>query len=197
MIWRLEMQHVLVAYASRHGATRGIALQIGETLRSRGVPATVLATEEAPDPSAFDGVVLGSATYMGRWLEEADAYLQGHLDRLRQMPTWLFSSGPVGNERVDKQGRDVLAPPPFLVDLASRVGARGTRVFFGRWDPSDPPASVAERLFRILPVSRDVLPIGDFRDWDAIAAWASGIADELREPRTGAVAGNAAGEAAG
>ncbi|HEY8238644.1 MAG TPA: hypothetical protein VIF63_04340, partial [Candidatus Limnocylindrales bacterium] len=69
--------------------------------------------------------------------------------------------------------------PAFLTDAALDVRARGTRVFFGRWDPSDPPIGVGERLFRILPVSKELMPIGDFRDWPAIEAWAREIAREL------------------
>jgi menaquinone-dependent protoporphyrinogen oxidase len=30
-----------------------------------------------------------------------------------------------------------------------------------------------------MPAARDSLPAGDFRDWDAIAAWAQEIASEL------------------
>jgi len=30
-----------------------------------------------------------------------------------------------------------------------------------------------------MPATRDLLPAGDFRDWDEIDAWARGIADEL------------------
>ena len=30
-----------------------------------------------------------------------------------------------------------------------------------------------------MPAARDAMPEGDFRDWDAIDAWAAGIAAEL------------------
>jgi hypothetical protein len=33
-----------------------------------------------------------------------------------------------------------------------------------------------------MPASKDILPPGDFRDWDAIAAWAHRIATEIAEP---------------
>jgi menaquinone-dependent protoporphyrinogen oxidase len=36
-----------------------------------------------------------------------------------------------------------------------------------------------ERLVRLMPAARLVLPAGDFRDWDAIEAWAHEIAAEL------------------
>jgi menaquinone-dependent protoporphyrinogen oxidase len=40
---------------------------------------------------------------------------------------------------------------------------------------------LAERLSRLLPVSKEVLPVGDFRDWPAIEGWAREIARELKE----------------
>jgi menaquinone-dependent protoporphyrinogen oxidase len=174
------MTHVMVAYATRHGATRGIAERIGETLRAEGLQATVVDIAQSPDPRSADALVIGSAAYMGKWLDDAVAFVRQHRAFAATRPTWLFSSGPVGTELVDKQGNDVLAPPPFLSRAAEDVHARGTRVFFGRWDPDDPPMSVAERLFRMVPVSKEVLPIGDFRDWPAIEAWAREIARELQ-----------------
>ena len=174
------MHRVLVVYASRHGATRGIALRIGKTLEAEGFATTILPAHEAPHPMIADAVVIGSATYMGKWLDEAAAYVQEHHKALAGLPTWLFSSGPVGTESVDKQGRSVLEDPTQVREFAAHLLARGTRVFFGRWDPSDPPASLAERLFRLMPVSRELLPIGDFRDWDAIDGWARAIAHDLR-----------------
>jgi menaquinone-dependent protoporphyrinogen oxidase len=56
---------------------------------------------------------------------------------------------------------------------------RDHRVFLGAYDPSDPPKSLSERIVRLMPGSRGILPPGDFRDWDAIEAWAHGIAASL------------------
>jgi menaquinone-dependent protoporphyrinogen oxidase len=117
---------------------------------------------------------------MGKWLDDVAAYVRRHEALLKHRPTWLFASGPVGKDRVDKQGHDLLAPPPFLTAAARDIGARGARVFFGRWDPADPPMSLAERLFRMVNISREVLPVGDFREWPEIEAWAREIAAELK-----------------
>ena len=173
------MADVMVVVGSRHGATRGIADRIAETLRSEGLVVSFFDAAEAPSPQAADAVVIGGAAYMGKWLDEVTAYIRNHRDILSSRPTWLFSSGPIGDERVDKQGRDVLAPPSFLVEAARDLGSLGTKVFFGRWDPSDPPMNIGERLFRIMSISRDVLPVGDYRDWAAIEDWAHEIARAL------------------
>jgi menaquinone-dependent protoporphyrinogen oxidase len=52
-------------------------------------------------------------------------------------------------------------------------------VFFGAWNPDAPPVGIAERMMRLAPAARDALPAGDFRDWDAIDAWAHALAADL------------------
>jgi menaquinone-dependent protoporphyrinogen oxidase len=52
-------------------------------------------------------------------------------------------------------------------------------VFFGASDPTDPPKTISERLVRMMPAAKGVLPAGDFRDWSAIEAWAREIARSL------------------
>jgi menaquinone-dependent protoporphyrinogen oxidase len=177
------MTQVMVVVGSRHGATRGIAERIGETLRKEGLEVAIYNADQAPGPQWADAVVIGGAAYMGKWLDEVTEYISRHHVALSERPTWVFSSGPVGTETVDKKGRDVLEPPEYLRDAAADVLAEGMQVFFGRWDPTDEPVTFAERLFQKLPIPNSILPVGDFRDWEAIDAWARSIARELAEER--------------
>jgi menaquinone-dependent protoporphyrinogen oxidase len=172
---------VLVAWASRHGSTQGIAERIAERLAADGLDAEARPVTDVRDVAAYDAVVVGSAAYMFHWLKEASAFVRRHRADLALRPTWLFSSGPIGTDLVDAKGRDVMETsiPKELPELARLVGARGTRIFFGAWDPTAPPVGMAERLMRFVPASAE-LPAGDFRDWPAIEAWADEIATELR-----------------
>ena len=68
---------VLVAAASKYGATAEIAEAIGRGLREGGVAADVRPVEQAGDLSGYAGVVLGSAVYVGRWLEPAPPLRRG------------------------------------------------------------------------------------------------------------------------
>ena len=72
---------MLVAYASRHGATREIAEAIAAALLARGVTADArdVATIDGLEP--YDAVVLGSAVYFGKWLEPARAFAAHRWDR--------------------------------------------------------------------------------------------------------------------
>lgn len=176
---------ILVAYASRHGATRGIAERIAETLKRGGLEVTLQPVEEADRVEAYDAFVIGSAAYMSSWMKEATAFLRRNRDFLASRPLWLFSSGPVGTETVDAKGQDVLkaAEPREFAEFADALHPRDERVFFGAYDPDTEPAGLMERLgapFLRMPSVREALPAGDFRDWPAIEAWAEGIARDLQ-----------------
>ena len=176
---------VLIAYASRHGATQGIAERIADRLRANGLDAEARPAAEIRDVSRFDAFVVGGAAYMSHWLNDATRFVQRNRALLAERPTWLFSSGPIGTDTVDKDGRDVLevTVPKEFAGLRAAIHPRGEKVFFGARNPAARPIGVAERLFALMPAAKDALPKGDFRDWPAIDAWADEIATELSEPR--------------
>ncbi len=170
---------VLVAYASKYGATEGIAERIGETLGRTGLDVDVRPVGEA-EPAGYDAFVIGSAAYAGHWRKEARKFVKHHHDELDAHPVWLFSSGPLGIDDVDAKGRDVreASTPKDIPGLSETVHARDHRVFFGKLDPDE--LRGPESLVTKVPRGKDLLPSGDFRDWDDIAAWAEAIGRELQ-----------------
>ncbi len=170
---------VLVAYATKYGATGEIAERIAGRLRASGLDAEAQPVGAAGDLSGYEAFVIGSAAYMGRWLKEAAGFVRRNRAALAGRPVWLFSSGPLGTEATDAQGRDLreLAEPKEFAEFREAIGPRGTRVFFGALDPGR--LGLRDRLVRAMPAGRALLPEGDFRDWQAIEAWAGQIADEL------------------
>jgi menaquinone-dependent protoporphyrinogen oxidase len=177
---------ILVAYASRHGATRGIAERIAGTLERTGLDVTLQPVESVGPVDGYGAFVIGSAAYMGGWLGEATTFVRRHRDLLADRPVWLFSSGPTGTEAVDAKGRDQLkaSEPKEFAEFARTIRPREKRVFFGAYDPDAEPAGLAEglmaRFMRFAPAVRQALPAGDFRDWPAIEAWAESIARVLQ-----------------
>jgi menaquinone-dependent protoporphyrinogen oxidase len=171
----------LVAYPTRHGATTGIAERIARTLNEKGIPAEALPVDDVRDVTAYDAVVLGSVTYMFHWLKEATRFARRHREELAARPVWPVSSGPLGTDLVDDQGRDVreTSRPKEFDELTGLLGVRGERVFFGAYDAEAAPIGVTERAMRHLPAAKDMLPSGDFRDWTSIESWAGEIAAEL------------------
>lgn len=176
--------HVLVAYASRHGATQGIAERVAETLRASGLEVEALGVKEVKSLAGYDAFVIGSAAYMFHWEKDASSFVRRHREEIAAKPVWLFSSGPLGTEPLDEQGRDqkVTAIPKEIPDLIGAVNAREHRVFFGAYEQGRKPVGLAERFVNRMPAARDALPHGDFRDWPEIEAWAREIAAELGQP---------------
>lgn len=173
---------VLVAYASRHGATAGIAERIASGLEAAGLEADARSLGQDVDAGPYDAFVIGGATYMAHVMKDVTAFAKRNQALLSERPVWLFSSGPLGTDRVDAEGHDVLEStrPKEFEKLSETLHVRGEQVFFGAWDPEAPPIGVAEKLMKLMPAAKDALPAGDFRDWDAVDAWTAEIAAALR-----------------
>jgi menaquinone-dependent protoporphyrinogen IX oxidase len=166
---------VLVVAASRHGATAEIATALARELadgpagRDAALRTIAVPADHRPDPGPFDAVLLGSAVYAGRWLEPALAYAARYADALRNRPVWLFSSGPIGARPFPPD------EPHDTAALLALTGARGHRVLPGRLDTAR--LTVGERAM----VTAMRAPVGDFRDWAEIAAWARQIAAKVTD----------------
>ncbi len=166
-------QPILVAYATKHGATAEIAQRIAAVLRAAGFTADPVDLESGPELAGYGAVVLGSAVYMGGWRKEAADFLKHNEPALAGLPVWLFSSGPTG------QGDPVALTkgwrfPDALLPIAVRIGVRDMALFGGDLEKEN--LGFLEKM-----VIKGVhAPLGDYRDWPAIEAWAAGIADALR-----------------
>jgi menaquinone-dependent protoporphyrinogen oxidase len=182
---------VFVGYASRHGATQGIAERIATRLERPGIEVTLRPVDEADSVDEYDAFVIGSAAYMGGWLGQATTFVRQHRELLARCPVWLFSSGPIGSELVDAKGRDQLeaSAPKEFAEFSTTIQPRAEQVFFGAYNPDAGPIGMAEgvmaRFMRVVPAIRQALPAGDFRDWNAIDAWAETIARDLQHVQGG------------
>jgi menaquinone-dependent protoporphyrinogen oxidase len=158
---------ILVTAASRHDATAEVAQAIAKTLERPGIEVEVRRPEEVGHLAAFDGVVLGSAIYAGHWLKPAKDLVERTSSRMRDLPIWLFSTGPIG---------DPLKPEGLPVDVAPMLqqsGAREHRLFGGRLDKQE--LGFGEKaIVRMVGAAE-----GDYRPWDEIEAWAKEIAATL------------------
>jgi menaquinone-dependent protoporphyrinogen oxidase len=159
---------VLVAYASKHGSTQGIAERIAEKLRQLGKEAEAQPVETVKDPGSYEALVIGSAVYYGSWLKDATEWVHRNRAILAQRPVWLFSVGPLGTEVKDAEQQ-----PKEMAEFQQSIKPRDQRIFFGALDHNR--LSFPERM--VLKAVR--APEGDFRDWEAIDAWAATIAQNL------------------
>jgi menaquinone-dependent protoporphyrinogen oxidase len=158
---------VLVSAASRHGSTAGIAEAIGTALAAAGLEVDVRRPEDVTTVAPYDGVVLGSGVYAGRWLEPVKRLIARDADDLAFKPVWLFSSGPLGDPPKPEE------EPAEMAALRASVHPVEAVVFPGKLDRHE--LGFAEKAI----VAVVHAPDGDFRTWEPVTAWASRIARTL------------------
>jgi menaquinone-dependent protoporphyrinogen oxidase len=163
---------VLIAYATRYGATRSIAERIAARLREHGHQVVVHATVRPIDAAMYDAVVVGSSVYNQAWLPAAQEFVRQNLDALAGRPTWMFSVGALRNPgRVGQIG--ARRYPQKIGGVRGYVVARDYRYFSGEF--------YRERIGRLGAWLWRACggQFGDFRNWSDVDAWAHGIAGAL------------------
>ncbi len=164
---------VLVVYGSKRGGTERLARQVATTLTSCGHAVELRSAAAAVELAEFDAVVIGGALYAGLWHRAARRFARRHVDALQQLPVWLFSSGPLDDSASQRE----LPPTPAVARIQRRLDARGHATFGGRL-ARDAHGFIAHAM-------AEGGKSGDFRDMQAVDAWARRIADALaRAPVT-------------
>ena len=154
--------HVLIAYGSKRGGTAGLAAMIGDAFADAGWEVDVCRAADVHDLTGFDAVVVAGALYMNRWHRDARRFVSRCGARLRELPVWLVSSGPLD----DSADAGELPAVRQVAKLAARIGARGQITFGGRLTPDARgfPASAMART-----------KSGDWRNPDAVRAWVAAL----------------------
>lgn len=161
---------VLVAYASRRGSTAEIAETVAATLRREGLGVCLERAEDVQSLEPYDAVVLGSAVYMKRWRGDARHFLKKHRKALKQIPFWVFSSGPVGDPANDNPEWN---EPPKIAEKVEEMAGRD-HVVFGGSLPAEPQGLMEKAMIEATPRE-----FRDRRDWAQIRDWAHQIATQL------------------
>jgi menaquinone-dependent protoporphyrinogen oxidase len=162
----------LVTWGSKRGGTEGIARIIGEVLRERGFSVDLRPASDIGSLAGIDAVVVGGALYANRWHRDARKFVARHARRLRELPVWMFSSGPLD----DSAARRELPASGQVRALIDRIGARSHITFGGRLEANATgfPAHAMAKTHA-----------GDWRDPARIRAWANQLADELPAAHAG------------
>ena len=182
---------VLVAYATAHGSTRGIAERIAERLRESGLHIDLRDLGEGYLPGQYDAFVLGSAIHNGKWLAEATRAIESAADALRRRPAWLFSVSTIGEEssglgRLPSWAARKLRPEPrHVTDFRRLFDVRGHHAFAGVVTRGD--WGRFGNVFLHAMGGR----FGDLRNWQEVDRWAAAIAEGLSLLDTGPAPGPA------
>lgn len=161
---------ILVAYVSPKGSTAGIAEAIGKELRSAGYTVDVVEMKSVRSLEGYRAVVIGGPFYSGKVVSGVGKFVGRYHETLAKLPVAAFTVGvaPVGRDPVQiseakKTFHKALAP---LEPVAETI-------FAGRIDLSN--LSFIQKWM----VGKVNAPVGDFRDWEAIAKWARSLPGKL------------------
>ena len=164
------MARILVAYATKKGSTAEIAQAIAKELQAAGHSADAVEIAQGASPAGYDAVVIGGPLYLGK-IEGMGKFVQRHSPELARVPVAAFvvclaavTKDPEGMAWADKALNAALDP---LRPVAETI-------FAGRLD--------LEKLswFQRFAVKKAKSPVGDFRDWAAIAAWARELPGKMK-----------------
>jgi menaquinone-dependent protoporphyrinogen oxidase len=157
---------ILVAYASRAGSTAEVAERVAARLCAHGLAAEAKPVGEVADLSGYSAAVLGSGVYYGSWLSAMTGFAQDHAAELRGMPVALFT---LHMQHRGDTPEEQAARAQYTATTRALVAPVDEVFFAGRVDPSR--LSLLERLAVRFVGS----PVGDFRDWSRIEAWANAL----------------------
>jgi menaquinone-dependent protoporphyrinogen oxidase len=175
--WGTGTPRILVAYASASGSTREIAEFIGRVLGGLEAEVDVESADHAGDPASYDAVIVGSAIRYDRWMPEARSFVKAHEESLRRLPVAYFLACLAASGGTAKTERQTLAYAEKVRALAPSVEPVSFGRFAGKLEYRKLSLLVrllSRALFVIMRVRE-----GDYRDWNAIEAWAKDCHREL------------------
>jgi menaquinone-dependent protoporphyrinogen oxidase len=170
---------VLVAYASQYGSTGGVADAIAQALCAGGMAADVKLVNNVDDLSGYRAVVVGSPVQDDAWMDDAIDFVQANRDALSKVPVAYFLTcmtlgldpQPEGRERMARVLQQVQEQVPGVAPVDEGLFA-GT-IPVGYLSP------ILGGAYKVLGYHEDDFQGLDFRDWDAIRAWAEGLGSKL------------------
>jgi menaquinone-dependent protoporphyrinogen oxidase len=118
----------------------------------------------------YAAVIVGSAIRAGRWLPEASAFVKNHREALAARKTAFFTLCMTLQQDTPEHREKVAA---YLKPVREILDPDEIEFFAGKMD---------YRKLALVPrpiVERMKVPEGDFRNWDAIGAWADALGNEM------------------
>jgi menaquinone-dependent protoporphyrinogen oxidase len=157
-----SMAKILIIYASKKGSTAEIAQAIAKELQTLGHHADVTDIATIPSPAGYAAVVIGGPMYMGHIDSRVGKFTKRYAGELAKLPVAGFvvclaaaSKDPEGMVWAEKALKKALTP---VLPVAETI-------FAGKLDLEN--LSWLERWM----IKKVNSPVGDFRDWAAIASW--------------------------
>lgn len=168
---------ILIAYATKHGATSSIAAKIADVLCQEGFQVDLKLARKVTDISAYDAVIVGSPVYIGGWLRGARQFLYKNKDVLATVKVAIFITCTYLKDENDTPERRAHAKQLYIDPVLDELLDI---------EPISCGILSGEFLYRELyPVEYILMrlakfPEGDFRNEEKITAWALEISALLQ-----------------
>lgn len=164
---------ILVAYASACGSTGGVAEAIGKGLCAKGAQVDMRLMKNVSGLSSYDAVVLGSAIRRASWLSEAIAFVEQNQGSLSRMPVAYFLTCLAMVRDTEESRRLAGTYMKSVLRSAPAVHPVDLGLFAGVLDYDK--MNVFTRMIMQSKMKDKGVTEGDYRNWDAIRAWAAGL----------------------
>lgn len=161
-------EKILVAYATRFGATGEIAETIAATLRENGKDAEAKPIHDVYDITPYTTIILGSPIYSHKVLPEIVTFVRDHQNMLREIPVLGFLSGYT---LIDISPERKKAASQAFDGVRTYIDIRETGFFAGK--VPDDGFSLREKA----AMKMEGIKPGDFRNMETIRSWTRGLID--------------------
>ena len=168
---------ILIAYATKHGATSSIAAKIADALCEEGFQVDLKLARKVQDVTEYDAVIVGSPIYIGQWLRGAKQFLNRYRDALAGKHVAAFITCTYLQDGNDTPERRAHAKELYIDPVFEKLP---------EIEPVSPGILSGEFLYKELyPVEYILMKLakfseGDFRNEEKIRAWALEISALLQ-----------------
>jgi menaquinone-dependent protoporphyrinogen oxidase len=166
----LVAAQVAIAYASKAGSTAEVADFIGRRLAGRGLAVDVRRAGNVRSLDGYRTVLVGSAIRAGHWLSEASGFVESNRSALASRQAAFFTLCMTLSQDTPQKREQVAA---YLKPVRAALEPQRMAFFAGKMEYRK--LALGPRLI----AKAMKVPEGDFRNWDAIGAWADQLAQEL------------------
>ena len=164
------MSKILVTYGTAAHSTREVAEAVAQELeRGNGRQVDLLPARKVSSLAGYEAVVVGSGVRAGRVYRETTTFLERYATELPKLPTAFFVVCLTMQEDTPENRREAGAYLEQMGAAVPMAQPAATELFGGLLDLSRLPWPL-----RIVMKLRKETP-GDYRDWEAIHAWAASL----------------------
>ncbi len=163
-------EKVLIAYATRNGSTAEIAEAVGKELKSAGHSVEVKEIKTGTSVEGNTSIVIGAPMYAAKYIE-AKKFVDRFRENIVGLPVAMFA---VGLAAVSKDPRLIDETKNALQGSLDPI--KKVSMFFFSGNLNGKKISF---ITRKMVEHFGKVPAGDYRDWDAIAAWGKEVAGKV------------------